>query len=214
MAASKLQLKSRIVEVLEDWARWRAGGARSRNNNTTVLARMMSGLPSTRCPECKGEGMVPRERPDGSRRYVICPECEGSCRIRLKPTKSNPERACPACQTSDGAGRKISTGEIDGRTCHKCHGSARVRGESIHHKVNPALIPSTKHGSNPTEDALFIRVESAICALPELHQLVIFQEYCRIGRQEDKCDRIGIGRHKYLATLAEAHARLTNVLNL
>ena len=199
-------MKSDVVDVMEGWGRWlRMPGGIAQGYGSNVIARLISGMPSTRCPTCGGEGTVLRDRPDGSRRRDVCPACEGSCRVNLKPASTKTSRACPHCK--DIAGR--STGEVAGKTCHHCRGSARIAGDSNAHKVNPAAIPSTR---GPRDDALYLRVDRVICNLPHLHQVVAWQEYIATGRQEDKLRRIGIGRSKYISTLSEIHGAVEEVL--
>lgn len=187
-------MNSDIVDVMEGWGQWlRTPGGIELGYGGNVIARLISGMPSTRCPTCGGEGAVLRDRPDGSRRRDVCPTCEGSCRVNLKPTSSKTSRQCPHCKA----------GEIGGKTCHHCRGSGRVAGNSSAHKVNPAAIPSTR---GPRDDSLYLRVDHVICHLPHLHQVIAWQEYIANGRQEDKLRRIGIGRKAYLSTLGEVHA--------
>jgi hypothetical protein len=202
--STKLQLKSNIIEIMEQWAKWLSGpSGQTMGYGTNVLERLIRGMPSTRCRTCDGEGEALRDRPNGSRGYDLCPDCQGSGRINLKPTTAKTGRACQHCRVKVGDGWE-SKGEIEGRTCIHCRGSGRIMGESIHHKANPATIPSTAHYQR--DDSLMYQVDRIICALPDLHKLVAWQEYLRIGRQHDKCLRVGIGREKYLSVLAEVHA--------
>ncbi len=197
---TKLQLKSGIIEIMEQWAKWLSGpSGQTMGYGTNVLERLIRGMPSTRCRTCDGEGMALRERSNGSRGYDLCPDCLGSGRINLKPTHAKTGRACPHCKDESGE----SKGEIDGRTCCHCRGSGRIAGESVHHKANPATIPGTAHFQR--DDSLMYRVDRIVCGLPDLHKLVAWQEYLRIGRQQDKYQRIGVGPKKYLSVLAEVH---------
>lgn len=185
-----------IVEVMEGWGQWlRTPGGIELGYGGNVIARLISGMPSTRCPTCGGEGWAYKELPDKSRKRVICWTCEGACRVNLKPAVSKTSRACQHCKN----------GEIDGRTCHHCRGSGRIIGNSSAHKVNPAAIPSTR---GPKDDSLYLRVDRVVCHLPHLHQVVAWQEYIANGRQEDKCRRVGVGRKAYLSTLADIHAQV------
>jgi hypothetical protein len=197
MAVSSLKKESRVIPIMRGWGDWLRsdkGGALGYGGN--VIARLMAGMQSTRCPKCGGDGEVLQDFPNGARHRVLCPRCEGAGRIDLRPRVARTGRDCPDCKTTPG---RLS----DGRTCLRCCGRGRIRGDSIHDKINPAHIPSTHIAE--TGDDLYLRVDAIVCSLPHLLQLVAWQEYWALGREQDKYRRIGVGRLKYISTLDDLH---------
>lgn len=85
-----------IVGVMIQWAQWRKVNIKEQlGYGPTITARMLEGMKSTRCPDypvgCGGEGTVILKR-EGRSDRVMCPVCQGSCRIsaRSKETQINP----------------------------------------------------------------------------------------------------------------------------
>ncbi len=84
------------IECVEQWARWRI--YRVGNDlgwpKRDSIGKAMSGVPSTRCPICKGEGRAPGHRVGSEARWVDpCPQCNGKGGIKMDP---DPKKANPA----------------------------------------------------------------------------------------------------------------------
>lgn len=81
-----------IVGIMRTWATWRRVNIKSElGYGPTITARMLDGMKSTRCPDypngCGGEGSVILVR-NGRSERVMCPTCQGSCRISAKSRES------------------------------------------------------------------------------------------------------------------------------
>lgn len=182
-------MSENIRDYMERWARWRLGGGRMAPGKT-ILQRMLDGMPSTICPQCKGAGHTAR--------FPICPSCGGGGRVKLKP-------APPSVRTVPCPG-KCERGEIDGRTCHRCGGVGTVAMAEL--KVNPAFIPSTYIAPS---DPLSEKIDRLVCELRQRdellgHWFVVYAEYIdqRKGTQEMRAQRMRLGYDAYKKRLQRA----------
>jgi RecJ-like exonuclease len=175
-----------IRQLMDTWARWRlyrhTGGF-----GKTVMASLLDGMPTTRCPVCSGKGKT--------RLYPICPTCSGQGKVQLKP--SNPRVATTRCHTCE-------LGEIKGKTCHVCHGSGKLF--KTRYIMNPAFIPSTRQSvDDPTSE----KIDLLVCKLSRSGKtlyVVIDSEFCRNRgeTQEEAAIRLGIGYAAYRKRLERA----------
>lgn len=85
-----------ITGIMRTWASWRRVNIKGElGYGPTITARMLGGMKSTRCPDypngCGGEGSVVLVR-NGRSDRVMCPVCQGSCRIsaRSREAQINP----------------------------------------------------------------------------------------------------------------------------
>lgn len=80
-----------IVGVMEEWARWTSQRNTKGFPASTVLGRILDGLPSTKCTLCDGYGVVKGAKFGLSGR-LQCPRCHGNGKIKADhtPSKINP----------------------------------------------------------------------------------------------------------------------------
>ena len=76
---------------MEDWARWTSQRHTKGYPASTVLGRILDGLPSTKCTLCDGYGVVKGAKFGLSGR-LQCPRCHGNGKIKANdtPSKINP----------------------------------------------------------------------------------------------------------------------------
>jgi len=77
-----------IVDIMRQWADWRRVYLHEElGYGPTVTGRMIDGMRSTTCPRCQGDGTVVIPRNNRHER-VVCPTCEGACRVSAKSSES------------------------------------------------------------------------------------------------------------------------------
>lgn len=201
----KTRRNERVVDMLTRWSHWRIGYRYG--SSTTVLGRLLAGMPGTHCPTCYGRGwtMV----------YPTCPTCVGTGRIKARPMSEKVINAtCKTCEVKDKHGNRRSTGEVNGATCLTCRGSGRhIR---VTAKINPAFIPgrlATYH------DADSVRIEQVMYELSkkprtQSYFFVLLQEYTRTGTRRIKAERMNITDDYYRKLLQRAHERMAFELGL
>lgn len=223
--SNELATGARVLTIdvrvaFERWARWRVSGAPLTvgSSNATLTGRLLDGLRSTLCPDCKGARRIEGKRVGLNVEWIDpCPRCCGEGRIKgdLRPNEDHTTVACTACVVIFD-GKPKSTGEINGRTCHKCCGSGtRVIAQL---EVNPAGIRGTRyHGANEDVDPISALLDRTVAAWSQtnltfwLYRVVIV-EYCEWGTQEEKALDMRVSRRWYLKNLATAHQRAQEVL--
>jgi hypothetical protein len=190
---------------MNQWARWRL--TYRKGYGTTVLERLLAGMPGTKCPTCQGRGWTIA--------YPTCPTCVGIGRIKARPmTELVTNRACKTCEVKDEYGNRKSTGEVNGITCLRCKGSGRV--VRIFAKINPAFIPTTWNLRIDDDSA---RIEVAMHELSERPRMqsyyfILLQEYTRLGTPEVKAERMHISHEYYRKLLQRAHDRMAFELGM
>lgn len=76
------QIRDDLDSILEQWARWRSS---SDGYGRSIMDRMLSGMPSTRCPQCahsRRPGEI-LQRVEKTYQYVECPRCGGRGRLYM-----------------------------------------------------------------------------------------------------------------------------------
>ena len=190
----RTERREAVTALMNRWARWRL--TYRKGYGTTVLERLLAGMPGTKCPTCQGRGWTLV--------YPTCPTCVGVGRIKAKPmTERVSNTACRACMR-DGQ----STGQVDGRTCLPCLGSGRII--RVVAKINPAFIPSTWRLKT---DSASERIEAIMLMLrrrprTQSYYLILLQEYTRLGTPEIKAERMKITHEYYRKLLQRAHERM------
>ncbi len=193
---------------MERWVHWCQEGTRPQFANArTLIERARSGMPSTKCPKCRGHGHT--------KAHPVCPMCSGEGRIKLKP---EPPRKwtlpCQSCLPKKEPGRerpRRGTGEINGRTCTRCHGAGvLIRHE---HKVNPAFIPGTW---TKAADPVAQRIDRLVCELDlrrraqprRYHKYfaAVWEQYRSRdgGTQAQHAERLGVSYRQYTEALHRA----------
>lgn len=109
----------------------------------------------------------------------------------------------------EGSVVRVRDGRSERVPCPTCGGACRISAKSKESQINPAFIRSTWRGELSDEQSE--KVDKLVCALPYFHMAVVMEEYCRSGRQSDKCHRISkdfgakLGRERYDQALSAAH---------
>lgn len=219
-------------QAFERWARWRVGGVANvsaYSQMSSLTGRLLDGMRSTTCPDCRGEGRMPGHRVGSAMAFIDpCPSCNGLGRIKgdLQAKRSVSRERCEVCYDKDA---ERSTGEVNGRTCVHCRG----RGERIHVEleVNPAAIKGTRYyGANEDPDPVSMLIDRLVVAWAmtdgsAYHAAiyrVVMAEYCcvdvrnsrvlRSGTQEAKADELNLSRRFFVRMLTDAHTRAQEAL--
>lgn len=208
-----------VDHYCERWARWRALGTRfvgPSQPSVTLLGKIMDGMRSTTCPDCKGEGRCPAHKYGGIPGTFInpCPRCDGEGKVNggLGAEHEHINERCPQCLKVDEHGELVATGEFAGVTCFVCRGTKRrIR----HHKqVNPAGISGTRRsGINEDPDPISAAIDMLVASWMTqedtvwLH-LVIVREYAAGGTAEMKASKLGVSGAFFSKKLKDARSRI------
>jgi hypothetical protein len=76
-----------IVSVLEEWARWMAQRHFHGWPASTVLGRVLDGLPSTLCTLCLGKKWLQGAK-FGLQGKIVCPRCSGQGSIKINDSEA------------------------------------------------------------------------------------------------------------------------------
>lgn len=186
-----------VREYMERWIRWASRGCGVNYRMPSLTGKLMDGMRSTTCPDCKGEGRIPGHKVGSLLAWIDpCPRCLGEKRIKgdLEGNRSVASGPCPYCRKKGEDGKYRSTGEINGRTCHKCKGGKRT---VISLEVNPAGIRATRYsGANEDDDPISLSIDGLVAGWAQtdgtywLH-LVTVLEYTKVGTQGQKARYAG-----------------------
>jgi hypothetical protein len=188
-----------IHAELENWAHWRWRRASPDIGwfGGTLFGKLLSGLPSRTCPDCRGSGQIPGSLIGSALALIKCPRCShGRVKVNFIASRYRQQIICPHCKR----------GEVSGRTCHHCRGSG-ILIKLAENKINPALIAGTRTRSSGMKMSgnLENRIDLIICCdLPELMRNVIVLRYAfPTGKQVDHAQRLKISQGRYSQLLAE-----------
>lgn len=190
----KSELRIAVTEMMNRWARWRLSYKKA--YGTTVLERLLNGMPGTNCPMCHGRKSLAD--------HPVCPTCSGTGRIKAKPKMERISNvACKKCR-KDGK----STGQIDGRTCLACKGSGRIFRMKV--EINPAFIhsPYVQKTDGVSERIELIMYRLGRQPRTQGYYHVLAQEYTRLGTPEVKAERMHMTHDYYRKVLQRAHERM------
>lgn len=215
-------------QAFEGWARWRVGGVTTAfQQMSSLTGRLMDGMRSTTCPDCKGEGRIPGHRVGSQLAWIDpCPTCLGAKRVKgdLHAARSIKSQWCAVCWDEKA---ERSTGEVNGRTCAPCRGSGwRVR---VQLEVNPAGIKGTRYyGVNEDPDPASMCIDRLVATWSRTEGAywvamyrVVMAEYCCIdprsgrtcaGTQEAKAAALNMRRQFFSRMLTDAHQRAQEAL--
>lgn len=112
----------RIEDVLERWARWRV--YRASNDlgypKSTILGKILDGLPSTTCTLCHGRKQVPGHKVGAQARFIQCPQCAGQGRIKADPDRVRVNPAFIRSTVTPGCyGQDPQSEQVDRIVCAK-----------------------------------------------------------------------------------------------
>ena len=126
-----------IDEDLERWARWRHVRSYGLGYPRDSTGKLMDGMRSTTCPDCRGEGRIPGHRVGSALAFIDpCPQCHGQGKVAGDFTADESSRTvkCKECK-----GR----GEVNGTTCPPCRGDRKA------HEHPPLPYQPSRHQVHP-----------------------------------------------------------------
>lgn len=221
-----------VVSAMETWARWRANGCRRVPMDpdlgaaiSCMTGKLLTGMGTTICPICKGEGRAPGYRLRVAAQWVDpCPQCSGWGRSRsgdLEAMKRSRTIDCPDCVDDYG----VSRGEVNGRTCMTCKGSTK-KVMVLFFQVNPASINATRFvGANEDDDPMSQMIDRTVAEWAVRMETLLFHtvaviEYAIGGTQEYKAreaqryfrratnyrEKLDVSQPLYSVTLDKVHS--------
>jgi len=84
---------TRVYELMGEWGDWvRQPTTGGHGGGSSILGQALSGMPSTRCPRCAGNGRRPAADYKTTKHYEVCDLCAGKGKIKAESTvdKINP----------------------------------------------------------------------------------------------------------------------------
>lgn len=201
-----------IRDIMWDWSYWRLHRGIAIQPTSTMLGRLLSGLPSTTCTLCHGHDKIPGHTIGSTMPFVKCPRCIDG-KIKVNPDSGY--RRIVECQRCKNPKTGKGRGEINGRTCSDCRGSGKRI--LVNLKVNPAFINSTKpagHGAGSFIDKTSIKVDLIVLHLmTRRQQEVIALQYLHKGKQKEKAERLNITPARFCQIKARAHEVVATYLD-
>ena len=196
----------RVIETIDDdlerWARWRVVRSYGLGYPKDSTGKLMDGMRSTTCPDCRGEGRIPGHRVGSALAFIDpCPQCHGRGKVAGDFTADESSRTvkCKECK-----GR----GEVNGTTCPPCRGTGKHT-NIRHYRINPAGIKSTRQ-PGADDDPLSHRIDWLVCTvLTEDERTVIMHEYCWSRTRQQALKRLRVDHQTFLVWLDGAKEKIS-----
>lgn len=195
LASLKINDIAHVKAALETWARRMHG---SFGSVMSMTGKLMSGVRDNVCPLWLDD--IANRKAHNS----DCQLCQGKGRIKLDARKRIKVLACSICGPD---------GRFLGEPCFRCGGKKKYMDITI--LVNPAAIRGTGVSYGDVQSAIIEQLVGSWQAQDStiwLHRVTVFQ-YCRLGTQKMKADRLGISLSFFERRLHEAHYYVERALD-
>jgi hypothetical protein len=184
-----------VKAALERWARRRYGGV---IGDMSMTGKLMSGVRDNVCTLWLDD-IAARKAHD-----PYCPLCQGKGRVRLDEAKRRRVSHCSICDQN---------GNFMGQLCFRCSGKKSYVTYDV--LTNPAAI----RGTGATYgDVISGIVDNLVGSWRESdstiwNHRVIVEQYCRLGTQKIKSERLKISLRFFERRLHEGHALVEQELD-